>query len=410
MKAISNKIMIMLAVILALSSCDNEDYDLNPEIVEMGTLASPADNETVLLDTENDERVIFSWTLAKSADGGAISYRILFDEQGGDFQDPLFSAVSDNGGSSPSYTASAARLNVMAAEAGIPQLETGNIIWTVEAISSYHREQFGTSSIVQLSRPEGLAIFPEFMYIYGSATESANIENAIAFKEISSQLPNQDIQPGVFESITKLTPGEFYIANSDDTNEEDFTYYYVNDQGKIRIGEQPSTFNMEEGVYRVRMNLSQATISFSKISNIQLYIMANQEVKADLAYVGNHTFESTNGYFDFLVPGGPGAPDWLGGEEERYRFMFTLGEQTSYIGSFHTDDMNGSLVQGLNAYNVRPNGGEPDYYYNVYFLGPDAGYWQGAWKFPDELNGKSFTVRIVFDPKADHYYHELEIN
>ena len=69
--------------------------------------------------------------------------------------------------------------------------------------------------------------------------------------------------------------------------------------------------------------------------------------------------------------------------------------------------MNGSLVPGLEGYNGRPNGGEPEYYNNVYFLGPEAAYWQGAWKFPDALNGANFTVRVVFDPKAENYYQEL---
>ncbi|MAG86850.1 SusE domain-containing protein [Zunongwangia profunda] len=411
MKALLNRMMIVLLVVCTLSSCDEEDYDLNPEIVEMGNLVFPESNATIVLDVENDDRISFSWTPAKAADGGALSYRILFDEKDGDFSEPLFAATSDNGGSASSYTASAARLNVMAAQAGIAQLETGEIIWTVEVLSSYNRLRFDTQASVQLSRPEGLAIFPEYMYIYGSATESENIENAIAFKEISSELPHQNIQPGVFESITKLSPGEFHIANNNSLNAEGLSYYYINEEGKIRGGDQASSFDLEEGVYRVRMNLSQSTISFTPISNVQLYIIANQVVKANLNYIGNHTFEADDAYFEFLTPGAPEAPSWLGWEEERYRFSFTLGEnQTSYIGSFHNPDMNGSLVAGLDAYNARPNGGEPAYYHNVYFLGPDAEYWQGAWKFADRFNGQAFTVRIVFDPKAEHYYHEFQLN
>ena len=64
------------------------------------------------------------------------------------------------------------------------------------------------------------------MYIYGSATESESIENGIAFKEISSELPHENIQSGVFESITKLSPGEFHIANSNSINADDLSYYY----------------------------------------------------------------------------------------------------------------------------------------------------------------------------------------
>lgn len=403
-------ILMMFCVLTIGSSCDDDDYKLDPEVVHMGALESPANDEVVAINTTSNDRITFSWSEAKSADGGAVTYRILFDEHGGDFKDPIFTAASDNGGGASTYTASAARLNVIAAQAGIQQLETGSIDWTVEVTSSYLVNQFDTSSTVKLNRPEGLAIFPEYMYIYGSATESASIENAIAFKEISSEMPHEDIQPGVFESITKLSPGEFFIANSDNVNAEDMSYYYINEEGKIRGGEEPSSFDMEEGVYRVRMDLSQATISFTEISDIKLSIMANEMVKANLTYIGNHTFEATDGYFEFLTPGSPEAPSWLGWEEERYRFKFMLDDQVSYLGSFHNDNMDGSLVQGLDAFNGRPNGGEPDYYYNTYFLGTDATFWQGAWKFPDQLNQVDFTVRIVFDPKADHYYHEFQIN
>lgn len=399
---------LMLAA-LTLFSCNEEEYILDTEIVEMGSLESPAMNETVNIDTQNGTSVDFSWTPAKSGDGGLVLYTILFDEAGGDFSEPLFSALSNSNGSETTYTISAARLNEIAAGAGIGQLETGDIIWTIEVTSSYNREIFPTSSTVAVTRPEGLAIFPEYMYVYGSATEAQDQENGVAFKEIQSNLPHENIEPGMFESITQFTPGEFYIATS--TNSGEATYYYINEEGKIREGQQPSTFDMPEGVYRIRMDLSKATISFEEISNIELYILASGVTKAQLTYVGNHTFESTEGYFDFLVPGGPEAPSWLGWEEERYKFKFFLNQEVwSYLGSFHNSDMNASLVPGFNAYNARPDGGQPDYYYNTYFLGPNAEFWQGAWKFPSHLNGVSFTVRVVFDPMADQYYHELVQN
>lgn len=408
MKTIFKTLMMLIFLSVSFISCDSEEYELNPEIVEMGNLESPANSETIAINTENGENIVFSWSPAKSADGGAISYTIKFDEEGGDFSDPLYTSVSDNGGGATKFTMSPSRLNVIAAQAGIPQLETGNIIWTVEATSSYFRENFPASSTVSLTRPEGLAIFPDFMYIYGSATEASSINTAVAFKEISNQLPSDNIEPGVFESITKLTPGEFYIVNGTDESLENFTSYYVNDEGKIRAGDQSTAFDMEEAVYRIRMDLAKATISYTKVSNVRLYIMANDITKAELEYVGEHTFEATGAYFDFLVPGAPEAPSWLGWEEERYRFKFQLGEdETSYLGSYHNEALNGSLVPGLDGYNGRPDGGEPDYYNNVYFLGPQAAYWQGAYKFPSAFNGKNFTVRVVFDPMAENYYHEL---
>jgi len=408
MKTILKSLLTLMVLSMTLISCDNDDYTLDPEIALTGSLESPGNNETIEIDLENGDNIIFSWTPAQANDGGTILYTIKFDRPGGDFSDPLYTSPSDNGGGATTFTMSTSRMNIIAAEAGIQQLETGDVAWTVEASSSYFRENFAEPSTLSLTRPEGLAIFPEYMYVYGSATEASDIPSAVAFKQISNQLPNDNFQPGVFESVTRLSPGEFYIVNGNNASAEDLTHYYINSEGKIRSGDDPTTFDMEEGVYRVRMDLAKATISFVEISNIQLYILANQAVKADLEYVGNHTFEATNAYFEFLTPESPDAPDWLGWEEERYRYQFQLGDgQVSYLGSMHNEAMNGSLVPGLEGYNGRPNGGEPEYYNNVYFLGPEAAYWQGAWKFPDALNGANFTVRVVFDPKAENYYQEL---
>jgi len=69
MKALLNRMMIVLLLVCTLSSCDEEDYDLNPEIVEMGNLVFPESNATIVLDVENDDRISFSWTPAKAADG-----------------------------------------------------------------------------------------------------------------------------------------------------------------------------------------------------------------------------------------------------------------------------------------------------------------------------------------------------
>ena len=410
MKNIIYACVLSFITLSVFISCEDDGFELNPNFVELGSLISPTENEEVLIDTQNSGRTTFLWSPATTVDGGSVQYTILFDEEGGDFSNPIFSSISANGGGDTSYTIGAAQLNVIAARAGIDQLDTGNVIWTVQAASSYNVENFDSMSTVRLRRPEGLAIFPDYMYIYGSATESENLDNAVAFKEIGFQLSGEEIEPGVFESYTMMKAGEYYITSGKDRNDENFTQYYINEENKIRAGEQSTTFELDEGVYRIRMNLSAATISFVEVSDFELYIFANQITKAQLTYVGNHTFESTNGYFDFLTPGSPEAPSWLGWEEERYRFKYFLGEELTYLGSYHNDQMNASRISGLNAFNARPNGDQPDYYYNIYNLGPNAGYWDGAWKFPDSFNGASFTVRVVFDPLADHYYHELILN
>ena len=413
MKAIYNKYTAIIAITcivsIIMSSCNEEEYSLNTEIVELGSLESPAMDEHINIDTESSNNINFTWSPAKSADGGAVVYNVLFDEEGGNFDDPIATFPSENGGGLTSLALRPSELNTIASEAGIEQLGTGKIIWTVEAASGYNTKMFSENAVLSLTRPEGLTVFPEYLYIYGSATEAEGVADAVAFKQVVNELPNEDFEIGTFESITKLTPGEFYIVDSNNPDSV-LNYFYINEEGKIREGEQPTTFDGSDGVHRIRMNLSQSTISYEEMSDFELYIMANGITKAELTYVGNHTFESTTGHFDFLIPGGPEAPSWLGWEEERYRFRFMVDGVQSYLGSNQNDNMNGSLVEGLEAYNVRPNGDEPGYYYNTYFLGADVSQWQGAWKFADQYNGASFTVRIIFDPKADHYYHEFELN
>ena len=156
------------------------------------------------------------------------------------------------------------------------------------------------------------------------------------------------------------------------------------------------------------MNLAAATISFESMADVQLYIFANGLTKANLTYAGNHIFEG-DGRFKFLTPGDPEAPSWLGWEEERYRFKLKLNGEEQFIGSYHNEGMNASLVPGRTSFSARPNGSEPEGFYNIYFHGATPPYWQGAWKFADKYNDKDFVVRLVFDPKASHYYHEFEL-
>ncbi|KEO71863.1 SusE domain-containing protein [Anditalea andensis] len=409
MKSIYNFFTLIAVASLALISCQDNSFSLDIELIGLGTLHGPENNFHISIDPESNERVDFNWSAATSGDGGLVLYRVLFDREDGDFQEPIASFPSSSGGSLLTLMLSQPALNNIASAAGIGQLATGKVRWTVEASSGYNKVLFPQSSLLSLTRPEGIANLPDDLYIFGPATEGADLENGIAFKRLSNQLPIDDFVTGIYESITYLKPGEFQIADRN-AEEEPITYFHINEEGRVRTGDQNSTFNGEEGVYRIRLNLTQSRVTYEKIDNIELYILANGLKKAELSYKGNHTFESNNGYFEFLNPGHPEAPDWLGWEEERYRFRLSVNGETSYIGSNQNDDMNGSLVPNLSAYNGRPNGSQPPYYHQVFFLGSEASHWQGAWKFSNQFNKVPFTVRIVFDPKADNYYHEFELN
>ncbi|MBS9525638.1 SusE domain-containing protein [Litoribacter alkaliphilus] len=404
MKASINLLLILVISALAIWSCSEDEQRLNIEIVSMGTLESPAIDEHINIDPENGEAISFNWRAAQAGDGGLVLYNVLFDKEGGDFNHPVASFPSADHGASLTFSLTHSTLNSIAANAGIEQMTTGNIIWTVQASSGYNKEIFPEKHLLTLSRPEGIANIPAQLFIYGGATEGEGIQDAVALKKILHHMPNDEVEDNTFETITQLRPGDFNIVNDKDSGQN----YYINEGGNIREGDEPSTFEGEEGVYRLRINFSNSRVAFEKISNLELIILANGASKAELEYVGNHVFEGT-GYFDFLTPGAPEAPDWLGWEEERYKFRFQLGEEEDFLGSNMNDDMNASLIANLGAYNDRPNGDEPPYYYQVYFLGTEASQWQGAWKFSNQFNGTPFKVRVVFDPLEDDYFHEMEL-
>lgn len=73
----------------------------------------------------------FKWEEAESDGEVAVRYSLLFDVEGGDFSEPLFSTVSASNGLDPKVALTAKQLNAIAKAAGIEPETEGAIIWTV---------------------------------------------------------------------------------------------------------------------------------------------------------------------------------------------------------------------------------------------------------------------------------------
>src|SRR5687768_11056593 len=129
-----------------ISSCSKDEYELDTTIVELGSLTGPETGTSINIDVENGASTALTWTPAKSADGGLILYKVLFDKAGGDFSNPIYTMQSDNKGGINSLTISPVYLNIIAATAGIEQLTTGKVIWTVEASSAFESGRFSEQS------------------------------------------------------------------------------------------------------------------------------------------------------------------------------------------------------------------------------------------------------------------------
>lgn len=79
----------------------------------------------------------FKWQKSVAATGGpAVKYRVVFDVEGGDFSEPIFSIASDNNGSDSSLKMTYKQLSDSLDDNGHADLSKENrMIWTVQAIS-----------------------------------------------------------------------------------------------------------------------------------------------------------------------------------------------------------------------------------------------------------------------------------
>ncbi len=144
--------------VLFATSCQDEigDHIVKGEDISKFSITSPATSATININIGDPNGTFkFEWEAAESGLGSAIIYRILFDEEGGDFSDPLLAKAADDSGTSTFANISNTEL------AGIADLllkssaEEITVMWTVEASngSDYIAYAQPASSIV-LTVPE----------------------------------------------------------------------------------------------------------------------------------------------------------------------------------------------------------------------------------------------------------------
>lgn len=92
-------------------------------------LLSPEDQKEIEL--ASTPTLSFKWAEAESNGETAVRYSLLFDVDGGDFSEPLFSTVSASNGLDPRVALTAKQLDAIAKAAGIEPETQGTIIWTV---------------------------------------------------------------------------------------------------------------------------------------------------------------------------------------------------------------------------------------------------------------------------------------
>lgn len=362
---------------LAFMSCDKDDKLNHTAVTAVKHIFTPEDNRFVKLQPATSASVVFEWEQAKAEDGGLVMYEIAFDKEGGDFSNPVYKMVSDNGGVYNRATVTHKTLNSIASLAGIPSLGTGKLKWTVYASKGINEVQAAVSRTIEVERPAGFANLPADVFITGTATETgADLGSAAKLKQVAN---------GVFEIYTSLKAGTYNFA---DRNTGSPTTYSISG-GDLKEG-GTTTVTGDTKVYRINLDFNNASVTMTEIKTIGLWFAPNNTIAFNLSYAGNGIWKAENQAIEFR------QESW--GRDERYKFRLTVNDGGA-------DDF--EWMGSSNADNQRPTSGSPASYW---FLNKIANndQWNYSYKFQTEADNSNCDIIVNFTTDGP-YTHQVVI-
>lgn len=373
MKKIYSKLFLFAtAFISVLAGCSDDDSLSHTNVTPVGSLYTPEDNTFFNLDAQSS--AVFEWEAAKAEDNGAVLYEVVFDEESGDFSDPVYKIPSDDNGFKRILTLPYADLNKIAGLAGIERGGVGKLKWTVMSSKGFNVQPSAASRLIEVERPAGFTP-PEELYLAGSATEGGEgLENALMMKKIGND---------VFEIYTSLTSGEYYFASSNQGTPE----IYFEEEGKLKA-EGATAYEGEGAVYRIKVNFGNNSVEYTKIEAVELWFAPTESFIHALPYTGNGTWEIKDAPIEFK------QEDW--GRDERYKFRFMVNN-----GSESSEEWYGST----NADNQRPGENEdPSYWYMVPVTNDR---WANSFKFADAVDNNTSDIKVIFNTSVPQYTHTV---
>ncbi|QCR24684.1 SusE domain-containing protein [Pontibacter sp. SGAir0037] len=366
-----------IAALLALVGCGKDKELDHTQVTEVTNLFTPENNKFIKLEPASGSAV-FEWGKARAEDNGLVFYEVAFDEENGDFSDPLYTIEADNNGTGNTLTMSYSDLNQIADRAGIPAQSVGKVKWTVFSSKGINVKKSSVHHVLELERPEGFSEIPSALYLIGSATEAGeDLGNAIPFKQLRS---------GVFELYTSLKPGTYNFAAS---NSGSPTTYSISEGKMVEGG--TTIVSGDEKVYRISLNMNNASATFTEIKSVGLWFSAEDKIWYNLPYVGNSTWEIKNAQVEFF------QESW--GRDERYKFRFTVvnaaGEESmEWFGSQNRD-------------NSRPTSSSAPSYWFMYPV--DGSRYDFSFKFNGDADRRNADIKVDFSATANNYTHSVTV-
>lgn len=370
MKNVLNYIVFFMAAIF-LVGCDSDDDSLDHlGVSPVNALYTPEDN--AFFNLEAQSAVNFEWEGAKAEDNGVVLYDVAFFTEGSDHSEPVYVMPSDGNGLQRTLTLPFSELNRIATFAGIQPETTGKLEWTVWSSKGINVEKSEIYRTIEVERPGGFPT-PDELYLTGTATEAGDdLGAALSFTKTGGD---------TYEIYTMLTAGEYQFVTRNSGEPE--TYYVEGDDLKA---DGTSTFSGTEGVYRIRVDFSDGSVSMTMIEKVELYFSPNDEYLFELPYSGNGTWTAEGEYIEFR------QESW--GRDERYKFKFTTADGEEWFGS-------------VNADNQRPNADTSEAYWQMVPVTNDR--WANTFKFATEVDESTVDVQVIFNASVPEYTHDISV-
>lgn len=364
-----------LLILLIITGC-KKDKDLDhTQVSAVNTLFAPANNVFVKLDPKSGA-TDFQWEQARAADNGVVLYEVVFDKISGDFSKPLFTYASEGNGLYNRLSLSHAELNKIAASANIEPLGAGKIKWTVRSSKGINVQQSAEVRTIELERPAGFSEIPADLYLTGAATETGtDLSKARQFKKTAT---------GVFEIYSLIKDGTYNFAERNTGTPKTFSA----DNGNLKnLGQTTATGTK---VYRIKVDFNSASVSYTEITSVGLFLSGDNKVLFDLPYTNNGQFVATNGSVAFK------QESW--GRDERYKFRMTVKNQdgvsaTEWLGSVNKD-------------NQAATADSPASYFYIYAV--DNSQYDFAFKFIKAADNKKVDVNLKLNAESA-YTHTVTV-
>lgn len=375
MKTAIKTLFIIGALFLAVLGCEDDDALAIAEVTEVEALYSPEDNRFFNLGAQSS--ALFEWQHAKSADNGIVLYEVVFDEEGGDFSDPVYVVPSDGNGYSNRLNMSFTQLNQIAEMAGIASESTGKLQWTVWSSKGLEVKKSPQTYTLEVERPGGFPT-PDELFITGAGSEGGDdVAAAQAFVKTGAT---------TFEIYTQLAPGAYRFLTRRDPGAESF---YIDAENKLKKDGE-GTHAGDMAVYRIRLDFSDGSVDLATIDKIELWFPPLSSYLFEFNYAGNGTWEVLDQYIEFKQEG------W--GRDERYKFRFTVSS-----GGTAAEEWYGSV----NGDNQRPNADTDASFY--YMVPVTNDHWANSFKFREEVDMANSDIRIFFNADVPEYTHEITV-